>query len=1107
MSGDYTRMSFKPRKRFSAVLEQQGRVQLDSDSNEQSDILRERLRLLSLDNFGPVGVPFLTTPDAFRLGLIPGAPPNLSIEPGRLYVDGLLAELFEGEAATYLAQPFLPDPPALPAGDSLAYLDIWEREVTYVEDPELLDVALGGADTTTRLQTVWQLRVDGVPQADCGMPVGLPPSAGRLTTAAVDPPAPDDPCILPPIQGYRGLENRLYRVEIHDGGPLGTARFKWSRDNGSLVAPVGDLVVSGAQTTLTVQRLGRDEVMRFRIGDWVTVTDDHRELHGEPGEMARIDDIIEADRRIVLDRALPTGGGRAFGAGPAAIAARHTRVQRWDQTAALNTLDSDGLIDTAAGPVKIEAGIEIGFSMDPSGTTFRAGDYWQFWARTATAEVELLTAAPPRGIEHHYVQIGAISGLGGPAPAIEDCRPGPATDEGCCTFVVRPGQSIQAAIDALPPEGGCICLKTGVHEVREPIVIDRSNVTLHGESMGSIVRGIGNYMEAVIIVASLDKFQTEEVRISSIVFQQGVRSFDPLALLMRVERVAIDDCRLESQPVRAGLGLGIIGSSDIRVSGCVFSGGDIGAICTEGSRDVTICGCDFRLREDVSFDISVAVHADSMAGPIVVEDNLVSSPVHGILVNENPADVPRSDARGSRVCGNRIRITRANDEEERAFAIDVASEASIVNDNAIDHPGGNIAGIRLCGSGSAAHGNVVRCQPAGLAAAASAGTVLTMAILAGHQQDGVYLPLERLEIADNLAEGPQHGILVGGVARSRVSGNILGDPGGMDVDGIGLVASSECIVAENIVVRHGFGIVLIGGERNTVSENRIDGGRSGVTAMIEEAPTIGGNRLTGLDEGGILVWNAAQRCNVVENRIVRCGALTPAATGISGWLIGGELHVEGNEVMDLGVSPDPNGPRSPAAYGIAGDFVLEARIESNIVTYSGPNLRPLEGEDRALLMRGSIDLGPSRMSLGAGFAIQIANNRFIGPGRTALVELFDGPFGGLDNSAQRFERVLFHGNYCAHLTLPPNALGTGGISTGQGPGPATVRLAGRHCSITGNHVRATTAGYPSYRLHDRTLGVTGEMGGPFIGNVSQAGHSGRVANPMPSPESAFNTLA
>ena len=349
-----------------------------------------------------------------------GPPTDLSIGPGRLYVDGIQIEAFAEDGATYNHQPFYPPqlapfpPPALPAaGDAVVYLDVWDREVTYIEDAALLDVALGGADTTTRRQTVWQVRVDPMPGAACGVPVGEPPSAGRLTSRAIAPPAPDDPCILPPASGYRGLENRLYRVEIHNGGALGTARFKWSRDNGSIVSAVRDIAVSGTQTTLTVNRIGRDQFLRFRVGDWVTVTDDHRELTGQPGEMALIVNIDETNRQIVLDRALPTPGQRPFGANAAQIAERHTRVQRWDQTGATNTVDGDGLIVTGAGPIPIEDGIEIEFSTDPAGGSFRVGDYWVFWARTATAQIEELTNAPPRGIVHHYMQLAAITGLGG----------------------------------------------------------------------------------------------------------------------------------------------------------------------------------------------------------------------------------------------------------------------------------------------------------------------------------------------------------------------------------------------------------------------------------------------------------------------------------------------------------------------------------------------------------------------------------------------------------------------------------------------------------------------------------------------------------------------
>ena len=63
---------------------------------------------------------------------------------------------------------------------------------------------------------------------------------------------------------------------------------------------------------------------------------------------------------------------------------------------------------------------------------------------------------------------------------------------------------------------------------------------------------------------------------------------------------------------------------------------------------------------------------------------------------------------------------------------------------------------------------------------------------------------------------------------------------------------------------------------------------------------------------------------------------------------------------------------------------------------------------------------------------------------------------------------------------------------------ATVSLVGRRCSVSGNHVKATTAGFRSYHFHG--------MPGPFIGNVSHAGNLGRPAE-FPAPEASFNMIA
>ena len=57
MKGDFTRDTFNKDKRFSRVLMQQGRVQLDADWNEQTSILLHYLRTLATDLIGPHGGP------------------------------------------------------------------------------------------------------------------------------------------------------------------------------------------------------------------------------------------------------------------------------------------------------------------------------------------------------------------------------------------------------------------------------------------------------------------------------------------------------------------------------------------------------------------------------------------------------------------------------------------------------------------------------------------------------------------------------------------------------------------------------------------------------------------------------------------------------------------------------------------------------------------------------------------------------------------------------------------------------------------------------------------------------------------------------------------
>ena len=333
MHGYYSRHGFDPSLDFAAVLNQQGRVALDADWNELNEILQRRWRAETVDIIGRCVVP-RETPDGFNIR-IAGVGPQRTIGPGRMYVDGLLAENHGGapfsfdmataradgspvgvlgelvgqEPVRYEDQPYRGAPLAYPEenGPHLVYLDVWQREVTALQAPSPLEEALGGVDTTTRLQTVWQVRfLENIPRTvTCATPEAeIPgwlnltrPNAGRLSTRTREEAQPADPCLLPPSGGYRGLENQLYRIEIHNGGDRSQATLKWSRNNAS----VGTRIESfeGANI-IRVASLGRDEMLGFAVGDWVEVTDDWRELDGRPGEMAQII-AINPDSRQMRD--------------------------------------------------------------------------------------------------------------------------------------------------------------------------------------------------------------------------------------------------------------------------------------------------------------------------------------------------------------------------------------------------------------------------------------------------------------------------------------------------------------------------------------------------------------------------------------------------------------------------------------------------------------------------------------------------------------------------------------------------------------------------------------------------------------------------------------
>jgi DNA-binding beta-propeller fold protein YncE/phage FluMu protein Com len=384
MKGDFTRSSFKQDKHYSGVRMQQGRMQLDADWNEQLDIKAHRDRTTHRDVIGYCGGPKGKDENSSDLAgfKITALGANLNISKGRYYANGILCE---NEADVLLTeQENLPDFNLLSiiTEDSsvyLAYLDVWERHITALEDNEIREVALGGPDTATRTKVIWQVKLEPVTSGDCSafgpdwMPAGTA-GTGKLAARAEPSSGDEGPCIVPSRAGYRRLENQLYRLEIHQGGGIGTASFKWSRENGSVVIRWEDQ----DGDNLTVSSPSRDHILGFSAGDWVELIDDTREFLGRPGVLVclgKVDgQVFTIDPATIQDPDDPGATSVDRNQFP-----HNPKIRRWES----NGAESVTIPFTNDGWIELEDGVEIKFQ---SGD-FQPGDYWLIPARTALGDV------------------------------------------------------------------------------------------------------------------------------------------------------------------------------------------------------------------------------------------------------------------------------------------------------------------------------------------------------------------------------------------------------------------------------------------------------------------------------------------------------------------------------------------------------------------------------------------------------------------------------------------------------------------------------------------------------------------------------------------------
>jgi hypothetical protein len=423
MKGDFSRWTFDPTKHYSRVLSLQGRVFLDADFNEGQELGLQHLRKLTADLLGPHGGPGT----AFEIDATQNPSADFVIRGGRYYVNGIVCE--NDADVNYLS--LVPKPDPIAGGSYVAYLDVWERFVTFIEDEDLTtadlqqsirEVALGGPDTAARSEVVWQVRLlkfgalAAPPKNDdtsyreflkelVNQSILRPDaSKGMIKARARKPKTADQPCPTSPDSQYRGPENQLYRVEIHNPGvfppaqaPAGGSKpsFKWSRENGSVVFSIRSL----EGPTVTLETLGHDERLGLKVGDLVEVVDDTYVLQNRAEQLRMVKSIDPETYIVELDAAPVSNVGT--------VSTDHPILRRWEGYADVSR-NADPLTD---GYLALEQGVEVYFGDGD----YRTGDYWITPARVPTGDVEWPgppddpQLEPPQGILHWYAPLAFLS--------------------------------------------------------------------------------------------------------------------------------------------------------------------------------------------------------------------------------------------------------------------------------------------------------------------------------------------------------------------------------------------------------------------------------------------------------------------------------------------------------------------------------------------------------------------------------------------------------------------------------------------------------------------------------------------------------------------------
>ena len=462
-----------------------------------------------------------------------------------------------------------PDVPADPAkARELVYLSLSEQEVGATEDRALLEVALGGPDTSQRLRLIQRIKRLGTDARTCPDAVAnarsawaaqgltFDPNTMRLDTSArlqvsfSSTGSPPDPCEPEAQGGYLGADNQLIRVQVTAWDPAANkGRLVWGFDDASFQYRVD--VVNPALVEL--QSRPPDDLHEPRAGQAVELLRSAVRLDGAGEFVASATGVLQTltspyvgdTHRITLP----------VGLSPEYLDSTRTPVvflRVWEEE-----LDFTPGTPVVLDPPERPTGLRVTLTAPNSGM-FHLGDFWLIGVRPAAPtqvypERYLTAPQPPDGPRRWACPLAVVEWIQGVLRIIEDCR-NPFDNlveltarrqSGCCDVLVRPEDldktGLQAIVDRFAGKGQVtICLAPGLYALPQPLRLGRqhSHLTIEACHDGAVITAAAgaedHFFDGLVVLDHADNVTLRGLRfhLPQVRFAAGGLKLTPTPLKM-----------------------------------------------------------------------------------------------------------------------------------------------------------------------------------------------------------------------------------------------------------------------------------------------------------------------------------------------------------------------------------------------------------------------------------------------------------------------------------------------------------------------------------------------------------------------------------------------